>query len=242
MGIGGNGGLTPILQHKTKPNSGLRVDLILQQNPVNSNFLILKASAVGQTNKASLPLRQCLNVNCHFISALSMRKIIRILAILFCISAGLWAGRLSITRAIVSKSDLRIVEGKVVGKRVYYSPSGRTNQDRAYHIEFELEEKHERIAINFPTNRQAYHDSIIYKVDTGKIYKFYLDKSYPTFLNKTAESPYYLNKGIDIIEDSGGEIFSKSHNFELGAGIFFVLLSAGLTFVAIKYGKWKNGS
>ena len=65
MGIGGNGGLTPILQHKTKPNSGLRVDLILQQNPVNSNFLILKASAAGQTTKASLPLRQCSNVMCN---------------------------------------------------------------------------------------------------------------------------------------------------------------------------------
>jgi hypothetical protein len=169
-------------------------------------------------------------------------KPIRILGILFCISAALWAGRLGIIRAIVSKSDLRIVEDKVVSKRIYYSPSGRTNQGRNYHVEFELENRQERIAINFPTNRQAYLDSTLYKIDTGKIYKFYLDKSYPTFLNKTAESSYYLNKGIDIIEDNGGEIFSKSHNFELGAGIFFILLSAGVTFIAVKYGKWKNGS
>ena len=171
-----------------------------------------------------------------------MSKIIRILGILFCISALLWAGRLALVRAIVSKSDLRIVEGKVVNKRVYYSPSGRTNQGRTYHVEFELQNRQERLAINFPTNRQAYQDSTIYKVDTGKIYKFYLDKSYPTFLNKPHATPYYLNTGIDIIEDNNGEIFSKTHNFELGAGIFFILLSIGLTFYAIRYGKWKNGS
>lgn len=171
-----------------------------------------------------------------------MPKIIRILGLLFFISAGLWAGRLALVRAIVSKSDLRIVEGKVVSKRVYYSPSGRTNQGRTYHVEFELENRQERLAINFPTNKQAYQDSTIYKVDTGKIYKFYLDKSYPTFLNKPHATPYYLNTGIDIIEDNSGEIFSKTHNFELGVGIFFILLSIGLTFYAIRYGKWKNGS
>jgi hypothetical protein len=171
-----------------------------------------------------------------------MSKIIRILAILFCISAALWAGRLCIVRAMVSKSALRIVEGKVVNKRVYYSPSGRTNQGRTYQVEFEVENRQERIAINFPTNRQAYQDSTIYKVDTGKIYKFYLDKSYPTFLNKPHGTPYYLNKGIDVIEDNNREIFSKSHNFELGAGIFFVLLPVVLTFFAVKYGKWKNGN
>ncbi len=169
-------------------------------------------------------------------------KPIRILGILFCISAALWAGRLCIVRAIVSKSDLRIVEDKVVSKRIYYSPSGRTNQGRNYHVEFELENRQERIAINFPTNRQAHQDSTIYKIDTGKIYKFYLDKTYPTFLNKAAEPSYYLNKGIDLIEDNSGEIFSKSHNFELGAGIFFMLLSVVVTFFAVKYGKWKNGS
>ena len=171
-----------------------------------------------------------------------MSKIIRILVILFCISAALWAGRLGIVRAIVSKSDLRIVEGKVVSKRVYYSPSGRTNQGRTYHIEFELENRQERIAINFPTNKQAYQDSTLYKIDTGKVYKFYLDKTYPTFLNKTAGPSYYLNTGIDLIENNSGVIFSKSHNFELGAGIFFILLSVGISFFAVKYGKWKNGS
>ena len=169
-------------------------------------------------------------------------KPIRILGILFCISAAIWAGRLGIVRAIVNKSDLRIVEGKVVSKRIYYSPSGRTNQGRTYHVEFELENMQERIAINFPTNRQAYQDSTLYKVDSGKIYKFYLDKSYPTFLNKPHGTPYYLNTGIDIIEHNSGEIFSKSHSFELGAGIFFILLSTVVTFFAVKYGKWKNGS
>jgi hypothetical protein len=169
-------------------------------------------------------------------------KPVRILGILFCISAALWAGRLGIARAIVSKSALRIVEGKVVSKRVYYSPSGRTNQGRTYHVEFELENTQERIAINFPTNRQAYQDSTLYKIDTGKVYKFYLDKTYPTYLNKTTGPSYYLNTGIDLIEDNSGVIFSKSHNFELGVGIFFILLSIAVAFFAVKYGKWKNGS
>ena len=65
MGIGGNVGLTHILQPQNKAKQRSGVDLILQQNPVNSNFLIKKASAAGQTNKASLPLRQCLNVGGH---------------------------------------------------------------------------------------------------------------------------------------------------------------------------------
>ena len=37
--------------------------LILEQNALNSNSKILKAYTAGQTNKASLQLRQCLNVS-----------------------------------------------------------------------------------------------------------------------------------------------------------------------------------
>ena len=147
-------------------------------------------------------------------------KAVRILGILLCISAALWAARLCLVRAIVDKSDLRIVEEKVVSKRIYYSPSGRTNQGRTYHVEFELENMQERIAINFPTNRQAYQDSTLYKIDIGKVYKFYLDKTYPTYLNETDGPSYYLNTGIDLIEDNSGVIFSKSHNFELGMVYF----------------------
>ena len=62
MGIGRNVGLTPKLQHKNKSRQWSGVDLILEQSPVTSSFQILKASAAGQTYKASLPLRQCSNV------------------------------------------------------------------------------------------------------------------------------------------------------------------------------------
>jgi len=41
------------------------VDLILRLNLVTSNSQILRASPAGQTNKASLPLRQCSNVTCN---------------------------------------------------------------------------------------------------------------------------------------------------------------------------------
>ncbi len=53
MGIGHNGGLTPILHHKIKPGSGPGVDQILEQNPVTSSFQILKAFA-GRADDQSL--------------------------------------------------------------------------------------------------------------------------------------------------------------------------------------------
>ena len=61
MGIGGNGAWHPYFSKKPKPGSGQGWP-DPSAKPVNSNFLILKASAVGRTDKASLPLRQCLNV------------------------------------------------------------------------------------------------------------------------------------------------------------------------------------
>ena len=172
-----------------------------------------------------------------------MPKIIRIIGIIICVSVALWAARLCIVRATVSKSDLKIIEDKIVSKRISYTSIGRYKLSRDYHVEFKLENRQERIAINFPTKRQTYQDSTIYKIDTGKVYKFYLDKSYPTFLNKAFMPPYYLNAGVDIIENTAGdEIFSKSHKFEFGAGIFFIILAIGITFFTVKFGKWKNGS
>ena len=66
MSIGGNGGLTPILQLKNKARQRSGVDQILEQKPVTSNSYLLKASPAGQTIKASLPLRQCFNVGCYY--------------------------------------------------------------------------------------------------------------------------------------------------------------------------------
>ena len=69
MDIGGNGGLTPILQLKNKARQRSGADQILEQKPVTSNSYLLKASPAGQTIKASLPLRQCLNVRRNSMAA-----------------------------------------------------------------------------------------------------------------------------------------------------------------------------
>jgi hypothetical protein len=133
-----------------------------------------------------------------------MPKIVRIIGIIFSLSLCLYAGILNIRRATISKSDLTSFEDKVIGKAISYSVSSR---HRSYQLEFKLENSHERIAINFPTKNEAYQDSTIYKIDTGKVYKFYLDKTYPTFLSKGFQPSYYLNKGVDIIEYDNVEVF-----------------------------------
>ena len=55
----------PYFSIKNKAKQRFGVDLVLEKNLVNSNSQILKAFAAGQTNKASLPLRQCSNVKCY---------------------------------------------------------------------------------------------------------------------------------------------------------------------------------
>ena len=159
-----------------------------------------------------------------------MSKTFRLIGLFFFLAIGFSVGVLTIIRASVKTSDLAVIEDKVIGKKIAYSTSLKGN--RSYHLEFQLENTPERIAISFLSKNQAYKDSTIYLIDTGKTYKFYLDKTFPT-----SEG---VNNGIDKIEFNNVEVFNKPHKFELYVGLFFILLSIGLGFVSIKFGKWKD--
>jgi hypothetical protein len=159
-----------------------------------------------------------------------MSKTFRVIGLTFFLSIGFFTGVLNISRANVKKSNLAIIEGKVIDKKIAFSTSLKGG--RSYQLEFQLQNTPERIAISFPSKNQAYADSTINLIDTGKTYKFYLDKTFPTSNG--------LNCGIDKIEFNNVEIFSKSHKLEMYGGIFFILLSIGFGFVSIKFGKWKN--
>ena len=160
-----------------------------------------------------------------------MPKSLRIIVLIFFLSAGLYEGVLNVTRATTNKSKLSVIEGKVIDMKISESKSLKFH---SYHLEFQLADRQTKIGIAFTSKRQAYTDSTYYRIDTGKTYKFYLDKTFPTSDG--------LNNGIDKIEFNNVVIFNNSHKFELYGGLFFILLSIGLAFVSIKFGKWKDVS
>ena len=159
-----------------------------------------------------------------------MSKTFRIIVLVFFLLISFLVGVLNILRANVKSSDLVIIQDKVLDKKIGYTTSLKGR--RSYHLEFKLENRPAKIAVSYDSKNKAYSDSTFYLVDIGKTYKFYLDKTFPTSNG--------LNCGIDKIEYNNVEVFSKSHKLELYGGIFFILLSLGLGFVSIKFGKWKN--
>jgi hypothetical protein len=159
-----------------------------------------------------------------------MSKTFRIIVLVFFLLISFLVGVLNILRANVKSSDLVIIQDKVLDKKIGYTTSLKGR--RSYHLEFKLENRPVKIAVSYDSKNKAYSDSTLYLVDIGKTYKFYLDKTFPTSNG--------LNCGIDKIEYNNVEVFSKSHKLELYGGIFFILLSLGLGFVSIKFGKWKN--
>lgn len=159
-----------------------------------------------------------------------MSKTFRIIVIVFFLLISLYVGILIIIRANVKTSDMRVIQDKVIDKKIAYSTSLKGN--RSYHLEFQLKNTQERIAVSYISKNQAYSDSPLYLIDTGKTYKFYLDKTFSTSNG--------LNCGIEKIEFNNAEIFSKSHKFEFYGGVFFIFLPFGLAFLSLKFGKWKD--
>lgn len=159
-----------------------------------------------------------------------MSKTFRIILLAFLLSGSFFVGVLDIIRANEKTSDLLIIQDKVLDKKIAYTTSLKGRQ--SYHLEFKLENTPERIAVSYISKNQAYSDSTLYLIDTGKTYKFYLDKTFPTSNG--------LNCGIDKIEFNNVEVFSKPHKFELYGGVFFILLPIGLAFLSLKFGKWKD--
>ena len=157
-----------------------------------------------------------------------LRVTILVLILLGCFGVGV----LNIIRGIHNKSNSIILEGKVIDKKLIRYTSGEYRKYVHYHLVFQLEGKTEKIAISYFSKKEAYRDSTISLIDTGKVYRFYIDKTYPISGG--------VNNGINRIDFNNKEMFAKS-NIELYAGIFFIMLSIGLAWYAIKFGKWENG-
>ena len=160
-------------------------------------------------------------------------KILRVFRF-FPLLACFYVGSLLIRRGLVEKSKMTILKGKVISKELTHYYSGYYRKNRHDVLLFDVENIPEKIAINYFSESEAKSDNAISKVDTGKVYQFYLDPSYPTV--------NYRNSGVSIIDHEGTEIYRKNNSINLYAGIFFVLVGITLTFVTIKYSRPKSGS
>jgi hypothetical protein len=141
---------------------------------------------------------------------------------------GFLVGLLSIYRASLKVSDLTIVKGKVIEKRISIS----YGKGRHYSLNFKLEGRQDEIAINLGTKREAGKDITIYKVDTGKTYEFYLDPTVPTQNS--------VNSGICKIDYNGKEIFKASNKLNVYGGAFVSILSLALIVLLYKHNKKNN--
>jgi hypothetical protein len=158
-------------------------------------------------------------------------KIRRIFVLIFIICA-LLVGLLSIYRATLRASDLNIINGKVIDKKIEYFTSFRSG--RHYCLTFQLANRQDKIAINLGTKSQAEKDSAFYLIDTGKTYKFYLDPTVPT---KNSE-----NWGIDRIDYNGIQVYKTSNKLNLYGGTFISVLSLVGIFILFKHKRKENGS
>jgi hypothetical protein len=138
-----------------------------------------------------------------------------------------------IRRSLVEKSKMTVIKGKVISKELTHYYSGYYRKNRHEILLFEIESIHDKIAINFFSENEAKNDTAFSKVDTGKVYQFYLDPSYPSVNSR--------NSGVSIIDYEGIEVYRKNNSINLYAGIFFVLLGVALTYLGIKYSRPKNG-
>ncbi len=138
-----------------------------------------------------------------------------------------------IRRGLVEKSKMTVIKGKVISKELTHYYSGYYRKNRHDILLFEIESIDDKIAINYFSESEAKSDIAFSKVDTGKVYQFYLDPSYPNVNSR--------NNGVSIIDYEGIEIYRKNNSMNLYAGIFFVLLGVALTYFGIKYSRPKSG-
>ena len=144
---------------------------------------------------------------------------------LFIFSLALLLGLLSIYRATIKTSQLTIVKGKVIHKKIekYKHFRGGTN----YCLAFRLANREDKIAINLGTKSQAEKDPAVHLIDTGKAYEFYLDPTVPTIDGE--------NWGIDKIDYNNVEIYKTSNELNLYAGTFLSILSIVLIVMMLKH-------
>ncbi|MBO9619773.1 MAG: hypothetical protein J7539_12145 [Niabella sp.] len=148
-------------------------------------------------------------------------KLLKILALCVLI-AGFLAGLFSIYRALIPKQHLHKTEGIVLSKTMTVLHRGRGGPN--YFLVFELANLSYKIAISYPSKKQALDDFTINKITNGETYLFLIDPTYPITNN--------INPGIDIIEKDGKELYKRPQSLNLYGGIFIALLSL-VTFIFI---------
>ena len=139
------------------------------------------------------------------------KKIFAFLVIMVTFSIGL----LLLYRASLEPSDMTIVDGKVINKKIVSSRRPR-NKPR-YSLALQIDGREERLGIFLGTKAQAEKDSTIYLINISKTYTFYLD---PTIRISNG-----LNNAIRRIDSNGRTIFLASNAFNLYCGLSLSLLS-----------------
>ena len=92
-----------------------------------------------------------------FTTKIMTYQIRKIIGLIF-ISVSLLGGILSIYRATLKTSQLTIINGKVIDKKIEYSTSLKGGRD--YYLAFHLSNRQDKIAINLGTKRQAEKTSL----------------------------------------------------------------------------------
>ena len=144
---------------------------------------------------------------------------------LFIFSLSLLLGLLSIYRATLKTSQLTMITGKVISKKINYERGARGGLD--YYLAFQLADWRDKIAINLGTKSQAEEDPAFHLIDTGKVYTFFMDPTVPTINGE--------NWGIDKIDYNNIEIYKTSNNLNLYGGTFLSILSLVLIILMLKH-------
>ena len=154
-----------------------------------------------------------------------LNKIIAVCFIVLCLLVGL----LSIYRDTLSYSHMNIVEGEVLDKKI---TSASSRHGRTYGLAFTVisNQKISRFAIKLGTKSEADKDSAIYLIDTGKIYRFYIDPTIPVSNG--------INWGVRKIDYKGIEICNRKPDpLNLYGGITITILCTLGLIAILKYKK-----
>jgi hypothetical protein len=153
-----------------------------------------------------------------------VNKIAKIIAVAL-FAYAFFIGVLSIYRATLTPAAMMIITGKVTDKKIYFNGGTKGG---AYYLAFKLEGRQNFIALrlNGQHRQDAENDSIGHLIDTGKIYTFYIDKTYP------AQND--VNPGIQKIDYGGMQVFRASNTMNLYGGILICLVSVTAAILVLK--------
>src|SRR4030095_2721751 len=159
------------------------------------------------------------------------RTIARIVAWIY-LPSSFFLGLLMIYRAKLKTSNLSIIIGEVIDKRIESSTS--FGSDRTHCLAIKLANNEHKIAINLGTKRQASKDSAFNLIEIGKTYKFYLDPTVPPTNG--------INWGICRVDYNDAAVYETSNKLNLYGGTLISIASLIGMIVILKFKKKENGS